>query len=174
MDVHLAAETQGFDLLALVGAHQEEVWRYLRYLGCDPAGADELTQDTFLAVHARPFEIRSPAMTRSYLRKVARNLFLKEKRRILQRPRFVNLDEADRCWEQTGAEEAGGDYREALRSCMAELGERPRQVLQLAYGEGLPRREVAKRLAMRDQGVKTLLRRVKDRLKECIDRRLRS
>ncbi len=172
--MHLAQKTPEFDLLALLREHQAEIWRYLRYLGCDPAAADELTQDTFLSVHARPFELRSPGMTRSYLRKVARNLFLKQRRQALQRPRFVDLDEADLCWEQTAADRAGDEHREALRKCMAELGDRPREALQLAFGEGLSRREVAKRLNMRDQGVKTLLRRVKDRLKECIDRRLRS
>lgn len=170
--VELARQSQGFDLFALVHEYQAEVWRYLRYLGCDPARADELAQDTFLSVHARPFELRSPAMTRSYLRKVARNLLLKQRRHTQQGPCFVDLEEAERVWQEQGEQGPGTDYRSVLRHCLTELGERPRAAIELVYGEGLTRREAADRLGMQDQGLKTLLHRVKTKLRACIERRL--
>ena len=111
-------------------------------------------------------------MTRAYLRRVARNLMLKQRRRAHQGPCFVDLEEADRAWCEEGGSDHGEEYRSALQKCLNGLGERPRQVLDLTYGEGLQRREVAKRLQMRDQGVKTLLHRVKARLRECIERRM--
>ena len=170
--VELARQSQHFDLFALVHAHQAEVWRYLRYLGCDPALADDLTQDTFLSVHARPFEIRSAAMTRGYLRRVARNLLAKQRRRTRRAPRCVDLIEAERVWAEQGESTQGEDYRHALGRCLAGLGDRPRRALDLTYTQGLPRREVAARLRMQDQGVKTLLHRVKAKLRACIERRM--
>ena len=39
-----------FDLASLVQKHQAGVWRYVRFLGADTAEADDLTQETFLAL----------------------------------------------------------------------------------------------------------------------------
>ena len=55
----------------LVRDHQAMVWRYLRFLGCDPALADELTQDTFVAVYRHRGSPNSLGAPRPYLRKVA-------------------------------------------------------------------------------------------------------
>jgi len=38
------------EMAALVRAHQAGVWRYLRFLGCEPSEADDLVQETFLDV----------------------------------------------------------------------------------------------------------------------------
>ena len=38
----------------LVKEHQADLWRHLRMLGCDPAQADDLTQETFLTVMEKP------------------------------------------------------------------------------------------------------------------------
>ncbi|HRJ79073.1 MAG TPA: sigma-70 family RNA polymerase sigma factor, partial [Planctomycetota bacterium] len=69
------------DVEALIVAHQAGVWRYLRYLGCDRAQADDLTQETFLQVLRHGFEQRGERETAAYLRKVARNCFLMSVRR---------------------------------------------------------------------------------------------
>ena len=45
---------------ALVRRHQVGVWRYLRFLGCPPELADDLAQDTFLALMRHPPEDRGP------------------------------------------------------------------------------------------------------------------
>ena len=43
------------DVARLVREHQAGVWRYLRVLGCPATEAEDLTQETFLAVLTRPF-----------------------------------------------------------------------------------------------------------------------
>ena len=60
------------ELAALVDQHQADVWRYLRYLGAEASDADDLTQETFLAVSRSKFEQRTPAETAGYLRTAAR------------------------------------------------------------------------------------------------------
>jgi len=64
------------DLESLVRRYQDEVWRYLRYLGATPADAEDLTQENFLALGRAAFEKRSERETAAYLRKVARNQLL--------------------------------------------------------------------------------------------------
>ena len=71
----------GFDPVRLIEQHQAGVWRYLRALGCNATEADDLTQETFLAVIQKPFEDYNSAATAGYLRKVAHNLFITVRRR---------------------------------------------------------------------------------------------
>ena len=75
------------ELSDLVQAHQAGIWRYLRFLGCEAAQADDLTQETFLALHARPPADRSAEATSAYIRTVARNLFLMSLRRSRRQAR---------------------------------------------------------------------------------------
>ena len=64
------------DLESLARRYQAEVWWYLRYLGATPADAEDLMQETFLALGRAAFEERSERETATYLRKVARNQLL--------------------------------------------------------------------------------------------------
>ena len=67
---------EGLDLEGIVRAHQAELWRYLRFLGCEATLVDDLIQETFLSLLQKPFEDRGPATTAAYLRRVARNHYL--------------------------------------------------------------------------------------------------
>ena len=71
----------------LVVAHQAMVWRYLRFLGCPPADADDLVQDTFLAVFGKAIEAFPDDEGRRYLRKVAKHAWLKRIEREGRTPR---------------------------------------------------------------------------------------
>lgn len=157
----------------LVRRHQAGVWRYLRYLGCDPPLADDLTQDTFLAVIRKPFEQRSEAATVAYLRIVARNQYLMALRRERRAPTREDLEIAEQVWIEL-AGESGDEYLVSLDLCLAELNGKTRQAIDLRYREGLSRSAIAIALEMSDDGVKTLLRRARDLLRRCILRRLDS
>ena len=160
-------------LLDLIERHQGPIWRYLRFLGADEELAADLAQETFLAVWRRPPEDRGDAASRAYLRKVARNLFLMQVRRQRARPRLVDLREAEEVWQRHEWDD-GEIYREALSRCLDELGERPREAIQLFYGQVHSRQEVADALGMATEGVKTLLRRTRERLRDCIERKVNS
>ena len=55
METATTPDTTGFDPAQLIEKYQVGVWRYLRALGCEPALADDLTQETFLSVLQHPF-----------------------------------------------------------------------------------------------------------------------
>ncbi len=158
-------------LLDLIRAHQVGLWRYLRYLGCSVADVEDVIQETFLAVWRNPFEVRDPAATNGYLRRVARNQYLMTLRR--RRPTAVGdllqtLDVADENWELHAGPDDGGNYTQALRVCMQKLTEKIRLALELSYAGMMSREEVASTLGMMPNGLKSMLRRARTALRTCI------
>jgi RNA polymerase sigma-70 factor (ECF subfamily) len=158
--------------VGLVKEHQAGLWRYLRFLGCDGSQAEDLVQETFLRVWRRPYEDRGPAAVAAYLRTVARNLFIDASRRKLVRPAFLELESADAVWERHVGDDDGRGFRAALRACLRRLPERSRRALGLFYGEGRSRDEVGSTLGMTVDGVKTMLRRARESLRACIERKV--
>ncbi|MEK6235055.1 MAG: sigma-70 family RNA polymerase sigma factor [Planctomycetales bacterium] len=159
------------DPAALVQAHQPGVWRYLRFLGCDPSEADDLAQETFLAVLKQPFEDRGREATAAYLRTAARRLFLKSIRDANRSPVIQNLDLADSVWAQFDRDDGGNAFVDALRDCVDELDGRARDVIDRRYRENQSRTDIAQSLDMTQDGVKTLLRRTRDALRRCVERK---
>ena len=161
----------GRDLAAIIHDHQASVWRYLRVLGCSEPLADDLTQETFLAVLERPFEDRNRTATAAYLRKAARNLFISWRRRNAKYTPG-DLDEAEAAWERWAASDQGEGLMEALELCRRKLSERAQHALHLRFREQQSRAEIAKSLDLTEHGAKNLMQRAKQQLRECIERRL--
>ena len=157
------------DVIALVQAHQVEVWRYLRYLGASTELADDLTQETFLQLLRSPFEVRSPAATAGWLRTVARNLWV----RSFRHPPFdlAELDAIETAWTEGTGDDGGEDTLRHLRQCQEQLAGRARDVVRWHYEDRCSRRAIAERLGIGEDGVKSMLRRARALLRECIERR---
>ncbi len=161
-------------MAALVRSHQAGVWRYLRYLGCCAMEADDLTQETFLVVFRDGFEDRSSVQTAAYLRTVARNRLLTVRRSQKKAPE-VDLEAAEAVWVETVGERGMDDYLVALEDCLAVgVTPRVRRALEMLYRDRLSRSEIADELEMAVEGVKTLLRRARSALRECVERKLGS
>ncbi|MCB9935586.1 MAG: sigma-70 family RNA polymerase sigma factor [Planctomycetes bacterium] len=162
----------GIDLADLMREHQAGVWRFLRALGAEPNLADDITQETFLAVYRKPFEQRSRGQTIAYLRIVAKNLFLKARRRDGRELAVAELEQVEAEWNELVGEEDGAALAAALKECLKQLEDKPKQALDLQYQQGKQRVEIAATLGMTDDGVKTLLRRTKARLRKCMEIRV--
>lgn len=166
----MAAEPK-LELEQLVEAHQRGVWRYLRFLGASEAEADDLTQETFLEVWRKPFEQHSLEATASYLRTVAKNRFLMFVRARGRRPAVIDLEQAEHDFAQFARVDGGDAQVEALNDCMGKLDGRARQAVDLFYRDGHSREEAAQLMNIKEEGFKTLLRRIKEILRECMERR---
>ncbi|MEM8944588.1 MAG: sigma-70 family RNA polymerase sigma factor [Planctomycetota bacterium] len=162
------------DLAELVARHQADVWRYLRYLGADAADADDLTQETFLALSRSNFEQRSDRKTAAYLRTVARNQLLMFRRFQGRAIDTVQLEAAEQVWAGTVSEEGLPGILALLTECLKTLDGRAREAIHLCYREDLSRKAMASALSMRPEGIKTLLRRTRDALRDCIERKTKS
>lgn len=160
------------DFAQLVRTHQAGVWRYLRFLGADESQADDLTQETFLLVYRRPFVEHSPASTAAYLRTVARRQFLMAVRKSKRRPTLENLDLADEVWARLTGDDGINAYLDALRECLESLEGRARQAIELHYRENQSRAEIGRALEIGEDGVKSLLRRTRELLRRCVEKRI--
>jgi RNA polymerase sigma-70 factor, ECF subfamily len=162
-----------FDLARLVREHQADLWRYLRYLGAASEDADDLTQETFLAIARTPFELRSRGETAAYLRTAARNQLLMLRRRQGRECSTVEIGAAEEVWAAaTPAGDTSGRM-DALSECYEALAGRAREAIDRFYRDGGSREEIAAALGVTADGVKSLLRRTRASLRECIERRLR-
>lgn len=158
----------------LVCRYQAGVWRYLRFLGASAVEADDLVQETFLAVLRGKFEQRSPPETAAYLRKVARNQLLMARRRQGRELNTVQLEAAEAMWGRVAGADGLADYLDALRDCLAALTDRSRRAMELFYRDDRTRAEVAEQLDMKPDGIKSMLRRTRDRLRACVERKVKS
>lgn len=107
----------------------------------------------------------------AFLLGVARNLWLRS-RRWWQRKREREIaDAVDELWHETADANGGEELVEQLRDCLEQLQPRTRQALDLHYGDGLSWPEVAQRIDMLPNGIKTLAQRARQTLRTCIERR---
>lgn len=163
------------DLAQLVERHQAEIWRYLRYLGAQEAEADDLVQETFLAVARSGFQERSPRESAVYLRTTARNQLIslrrKQRREVLS-PQIETIEAAEAVWAEHASGDLWDDQLAAIRQCVEKLEGRAREAIDLHYREKTSRVGIAERLGMKPDGVKTLLRRTRALLRGCVERTL--
>jgi len=156
---------------AFVRKHQTALWRFLRSVGCDAALADELTQDALLVALRREVTTREERTAAAFLRTTARNLWLK--RRHADRRRAEQLfDAAEQLWQTDASTDGGNALLDALDQCLAELPERSTTALMRAYRDGASRGELATELDLSEHGVRNMMHRLRNALRECIERRM--
>jgi RNA polymerase sigma-70 factor (ECF subfamily) len=154
--------------------HQAGIWRYLRALGCAPEEADDLTQETFLAVFRRPFNYLGRPAAASYLRRVAYHRFVAHLRDKRSQIELRDLELVDETWNRWHANGCHEEIFEVLAECFANLPERSRCCLEMRYRDGFSRQEIAAALCISEHGARNLIQRAKRRLRESIERRQES
>jgi RNA polymerase sigma-70 factor (ECF subfamily) len=161
-----------FDPVRLIEDHQAGVWRYLRALGCESNLAEDLTQETFLAVLQRPFENYNTAATAAYLRRTAYNALVSFQRRAKKVTTVENIEQLSQNWESWAGEDNGEELVDALRCCLASLGDRAKLALELRFRDHASRETIAATLGMSEHGAKNLMQRAKKTLRDCIESKL--
>jgi RNA polymerase sigma-70 factor (ECF subfamily) len=165
-------EEFGYDPAELIRTHQDGVWRYLRSLGCEASLAEDLTQETFLIVLQKPFQDYDPAATSSYLRTVARNLWISHQRRAKRVVLMEQVEQLDRAWEEWMPRDGGEEAVDALRECLKRLTDRARWALEQRFRDKASRQAIAEGLGITEHGAKNLMQRAKTLLRECVENKL--
>jgi len=158
-----------FDPVRLISTHQTGVWRYLRALGCQADQADDFTQETFLTVLQKPFQDYNQAATASYLRTVARNLFISHQRRAGRVKLVEDIQFFDIAWKELVRDDDGDELLTALKTCLAKLTPRARRALQMRFAEKVSRVDIGAALEITEHGAKNLMQRAKKQLRQCIE-----
>jgi RNA polymerase sigma-70 factor (ECF subfamily) len=171
----MASESKsvGFNPVRLIQTHQAGVWRYLRALGCSVEEADDLTQDTFVALLQRPFEELSDAATATYLRKAAYHRFVSLRRRAGREIATDQIEAFSQWWGRYAGQDQGESVLEHLRDCLERLPQRARLSLDLRFRDDLSRAEIAAQLKITEHGARNLMQRAKQQLRACVEAKLK-
>ena len=160
----------------LIDAHQAELYRYLQFLGADPAGAEDIVQETFTAAyfHKNPPDLNNAPIRISWLKAIARNTFFKYCRKAKKDIRMINeqiqmIDQSWSCAVENGQIDL---LREALADCLKDLPEKQSEALNMRYRKRFSRTLMAEKLEMTENGIKSLLQRVRQALAKCIKNRI--
>tara|TARA_R110002072_G_scaffold162687_1_gene314778 strand:- start:1543 stop:2028 length:486 start_codon:yes stop_codon:yes gene_type:complete len=150
--------------------HAAMLRRYLHVLGAGADRVDDLLQEVFVVALHKLVDDRGAAAAASFLRGVAKNLLLRQRRSWAARREIVFGDEV---WREQCNDGSGDRRVDALRSCIDGLPERSRELLRRCYADDAGRHELGDEFGLAVDGVKTALRRLRAALRECIERRIR-
>lgn len=170
----VGAANQTPDVQDLIDQYQVKIWRYLRSLGCDDSLADDLTQDTFVAILRRPFEVLSDAATAVYLRRVAYHLLIDHRRKNRRTTLSPDVDAADQLWMKWVGFKTEDDIFEYLKTCYERLTDRAQLALKMRFQQHASRESIAEALKISPNGAKNLMQRAKSQLKECIETQIKT
>jgi RNA polymerase sigma-70 factor (ECF subfamily) len=122
---------------ALFGRYREPIWRFFRRRTVDPGRAEELAQDTFVALLEGAARYERRGLFRSYLFGIAYNVLLADRRKASHR----TTDQLD--GEPPAQDFADPDPGIWVRDALARLDEKDREVLMLREYEQLSYQEIA-------------------------------
>jgi RNA polymerase sigma-70 factor (ECF subfamily) len=194
LDADLMARVAAGDheaFAALYDRHVRAVYgAVLRYLR-DPAAAEEVVQETYLAIWQRPDRYAADKGSLvGWLLSIARNRAIDRLRAASRRPLLIGLDPGPSDREEGNPErlmalgrpvgsgataDEPSDVAErrwvqaVVRTALDGMSEPERQVLLLAYDDGLTQPEIAERLGWPLGTVKTRTRRAMLRLRAMLE-----
>ncbi len=165
-------------LQSLLKLHREDIYRFVRFLGAQPADADDLVQETFLAAFSSRKQPKTsdPAEWGRWLRGIARNMFLRLLRNSKHSYPSADISQFssdEEFWnnEFSGDSEAARHLK-ALEQCLESLTDRNREAVEMRYRNNSTREEIAEKTGLSMDGVKSMLRKIRSTLGECIQRHL--
>ncbi len=142
----------------LYRAHAPDVFRFAYYLSGNRSEAEDITAETFVRAWASPEPIRM-ATVKGYLFTIARNLFLKSRRRG---SRHVELE--DEIADPKAGPHLQAERQSELRAVLAALQTLPeidRAALLMRAQDEMPYEEIARALGLSLAAVKVKIHRAR-------------
>lgn len=157
----------------LLAKYRHEVLAYLYSAHPDYHAVEDMFQEVCLVAVQKAAEFEDGSNFPGWARAIARNKL----REHLRKRTGVALDDAffeglDRAFEEARAALDPDPRKEALRQCLLELQEGARQIVSLRYDEGLDPATIASRMGRSRAAVNSLLQRIREILRECVERRM--
>jgi RNA polymerase sigma-70 factor (ECF subfamily) len=166
-DAELAALTVAGDRSAfdsLVRRHSGVVRALLRRMGAQPALADDIAQDAFLAAFQSIHGYRASGSFSAWIKQIAARLYV---RRWRAEARYRDLDEAEERTGETGL--ADGDGRLDLDAALSVLSKAERLCVSMCSGAGFSHSEAGALLKMPAGTVKSHVKRGLDKLRRRLE-----
>lgn len=178
-DTELLDATRSGDKAALerlLERHQAQVYRFGMKMCRDPEDAQDVLQETLLAMARGVRDFRGASSISTWLYTVARSFCIKKRRRSKFAPEETSLDAAGAAEASILADPsrtpdevlAGKQVEQALEQAIVALEPMYREVLILRDVEGLTAPEVAEVLGVTAQAVKSRLHRARVAVRDSI------
>lgn len=158
----------------LLMRHRTELYAYLRVMVRNPHDAEDLLQDVSLAASRSWSQYREGTPFMAWVREIARRRVLDFCKKRGRRPFLVepevlaSLDAAAAALDAEAVE----PRRDALRGCLEKLEGPARAVIDLRYAERAEVGDIARRVGRSVQATYAVLKRTKQILRDCVERRL--
>lgn len=153
----------------LVLEHEAALRRYLRFLRCPDADADDIAQDAFVALLRAPHPPTNHALRAAWLRRAAKHRWIDQLRRDRLFPRSnADVETLDAEFERIDAGDGGEAWLDALRACVDALGDKARHVIERIHRDAHSLATIAAELTLTTSGVKFIHARAKQALRRCI------
>ena len=161
----------------LVNENAAMLTTYLRAAVRDPAGVDDLFQETMLTAWRRLDDYDTARPFGPWLRGIAAKLVLVHYRRVAKQDEPCGQEVLDQLESRfAGLQRLPGDTfddkLDALRHCVELLPEKYREPVELRYRKELDMPTTAERLSLGLETLKKRLQRAKHRLLDCMTRRM--
>ncbi len=169
--VRAARAGDGDAFAALLDRQLPHVRTFLALKAPVPQLVDELAHDTFVFAYRHLDEFDPVTSFRAWLRAIAWNLLRAEVQRFARERVQVERFVAWQLEEWTAATPEPSAEAEHLLDCVGELPEPLRQLVALKYQEDRSGEEIAARLGRSAVWVRVSLFRVRQLLRECVERK---
>jgi RNA polymerase sigma-70 factor (ECF subfamily) len=160
------------EVLALFARYQRRLYLYIASMLPCPAEAEEVLQETNIVVWRKFDQFRPDSDFRAWVFRIA----YFEVRKHLERRRH------DRRFSPELLDELSADYqereseldarRELLSGCVDQLPPADRELIEGVYGQGKPVAGLAGETGRKETSIYRSLRRIRQALFECVERRL--
>ena len=174
----ISSESEAF--VAEVRQHHAGVRAFVRSLGVDPLWVDDIAQEAFIVAYQRLDEFDSDRDFGAWVRGIARNLVINERRKSARRKRILSDNLTDVLLRtssvpeevEEGLSDSGEAKLEALRTCLGTVPSKSRDLMRARYEENASAVEIAKQKGMKAATVRKNLERIRTNLKKCMEQRL--
>jgi RNA polymerase sigma-70 factor (ECF subfamily) len=173
-----------------VRANHAGLRAFIRSLGVDALWVDDIAQEAFIVAYQRMEEFDEERDFGAWVRGIARNLVINERRKNARRKRIIfdNLtdvlvlsssaseDEQGEAEAAFGMGVGSGDQTRAkmlaLRECLQMIPKKSQAMIKARYEENASAPDIAERLDMKSAAVRKSLERIRAALRKCMEERL--
>ena len=153
----------------LLRRYQSNVRNWLRQLTRDPSLADDLAQETFIRAWERLHSIHDGSSFKSWLMKIAYNMFLQSRRKHVRELRLADALSREHLATEAHISQDPDPGLVDLPKMLASLSEEERIAMILCYAHGMSHREITELTGMALGTVKSHIRRGVLRIRESFD-----
>jgi RNA polymerase sigma-70 factor len=163
------------EIYLTITQHRSRIMGVIVAMVRDFDAAEDVFQDTVVEILKSADRFDPSREFLPWASGIARNVVKRFYRSVSRRMSPVdvqNLEYLGSLMEEGAEADPWDEERKALRYCLDKVKDRNRKLLDLRYEENIRGGKLAARLALSEKSVRTILHRVREALRRCIERRV--